>query len=761
MDPETSQLPSATGAPVHERLGPGPETGDASLTEVVATLRKRRWILIVAAAAGLLYGFYKAVTQPRLYRATSTIQVHNGASNEYKLDTGGFDYDDDSETRMNTEVLILKSDTLLYTVARDMNLANSRDFISLPCAPKCRIDDPQVRAAVVRALQSNLTITVVPRTEMMTITYSSLGAKLSADIVNQIIADYIHRAFEAPVRQTELVSDWLSTDLDELKSQLERTQEQMLQLERKLGVLGFDAQRGAQSEASQTESPLEQLQTAESAAKIARIDAEQRYLMIKNMDPNTIDESIETTPGTVPIELNTLRAQRATLQAQYAELTGPGGLGANHPRAQQLRRQIGELTTEINAEHTRLETQAHENFLAAQRTEQATEQELDARKAEAYSQGDDIVRYTLLQREYEQNRTLYDALKQRLETAKIESGLGATEVDQVDKALPPVSPTIRSTSSLVLTNGLFFLLGGIVLAFIIESLDTSLHSVQELEAVMQMPSLAVIPRARRPGTEQAGAMSAVERNLAVLNQPKSQFTEAIRSLRTSLLLATTGHPPKFILFTSATPSEGKTTTAGNLACILSQADARTILVDADLRRPSVHHRFGLAGRIGLTSVLAGAVSLEEAIQHIPELPNLDVLPSGPVPPFPTEMLGSDAMHSVLQRLGEQYAYVVIDSPPILSVTDGIILSRSVDAVVLVVRHGKSTRNIMRRTRDLLLRSAAPTAGLVLNAIDLNSPDYYDYYGYSGYSGYSYGSADGGTWETQSDSQAAGSAGRSR
>jgi len=736
MDPQKSQLPPAMGAAAPERLGTGPDNGDTSLSEAVATLRKRRWIWIVAAILGLFYGLYKSVTQPRLYRAISTIQVHNGASNEYKLQADLYG-EDDSQTRMNTEVLVLKSDTLLYAVARDMDLANNKDFINLQCAPKCRIDDAHVRTSVLGVLHDGLVITVIPRSEMMTLAYSSLSAKLSADIVNQIIADYIHRSFEAPVHRTELVSDWLTSNLDELKGQLERTQEQMLQLERKLGVLAFDSQH------NQLQSSLEQLLTAEGTSKIARITAEQRYLMIKNMDPSTVDESIETTPGTAPVQLNTLRSQRAVLQAQYAQMSST--LGPNLPRMKALQQQIDELTHQITAEHARLETQARENFRAAQKTEEATEHELEARKAQAYSQGDDMVRYTLLQREYEQNRTLYDALKQKLETAKIESGLGATEVDQVDKAIPPVNPTIRSTLSLVALNGLFFILGGIVISFIVESLDTSLHNIHELESMMQMPSLAVIPRARRPSVEQVASMSAVERNLVVLNQPKSQFTEAIRSLRTSLLLATAGRPPKFILLTSATPSEGKTTTAGNLASILSQGGERVVLIDADLRRPSVHHRFGLPGKIGLTSVLAGAAALEEAIQHIPELPGLDILPSGPVPPFPTEMLSSEAMRNVLDRLGSQYAYVIVDSPPILSVTDGIILSRSVDAVVLVVRHGKSNRNIMRRTRDLLVRSAAPMAGMVLNAVDLNSPDYYDYYGYSGYS---YGSSDGGTWDAQ-------------
>jgi capsular exopolysaccharide synthesis family protein len=246
-------------------------------------------------------------------------------------------------------------------------------------------------------------------------------------------------------------------------------------------------------------------------------------------------------------------------------------------------------------------------------------------------------------------------------------------------------------------------------------------------------------------------MSTVQRNITALSQPKSQFTEAFRSLRTSLLLAAAGHPPKYILFTSATPSEGKTTVASNLACILSQGDARVLLIDADLRRPNVHHRFGLTGKVGLTTVLASTSTLEEALQHVPELPNLSILPSGPVPPFPTEMLSSTAMSALLQKVGELYTYVVIDSPPILSVTDAAILGRAADAVVLVIRHGKSGKNVLRRARDLLIRSGAPMAGLALNAVDLNSPEYYGYYGYTGYS---YGSMDADSWETQSPGRTA-------
>jgi len=740
MGPEKTQLPPSIGVPDTHRQGIGTEVGDTSLTEAVATLRKRLWILILAGILGVAYGAYKAYTQPRLYSSTSTIQVHNGASNAYRVDSA-FDLGDDSQTKMNTEVMILKSQTLLETVAREMDLANNRDFWgAIGPTPHRSLSDPNVRASVVGTLRGNLQVALIPRTELMTIGYSSSSAKLSADIVNQVVSDYIQRAFQTPVQQTNMVSKWLSEQLDELKGEVERSQEEMMKLQRQLGVLGYDSAH------NQLQTSLEDLLTAEESAKVARITSESRYLMIKNMDPNTIEGSIETTPGTMPGQLNALRAQLGLAQANYRQLTvqSPLVLGPNHPDVKRLQAQIDQLTNAIKEEQTRLEVQAHEVYLAAKASEDKIEQELDAKKAEAYEQGNTQVQETVLQREYEQNRNLYEGLEQRLETAKVESGLDALEVDQVDKALPAVSPTMKPKSTIILTTTIFFLLGGVIVAFIVESLDTGLHNIQQIEVAMDMPSLAVIPKAKRSSPEQTAAMSTAQRNINVLTQPKSQFTEAFRSLRTSLLLASAGHPPKYILFTSATPSEGKTTTASNLACILAQGDSRVILIDADLRRPNVHHRFGLTGKLGLTTILAGTSTLEEAIQRVAEMPNLDILPSGPVPPFPTEMLSSEAMSVLLQRLGTMYTHIVIDSPPILSVTDAAILGRVVDAVVLVVRHGKSSRNVMRRARDLLVRSGAPLAGLVLNAVDLNSPEYYGYYGYTGYS---YGSADADSWET--------------
>jgi capsular exopolysaccharide synthesis family protein len=648
---------------------------------------------------------------------------------------------DDPQRKMMTEVAILTSDTLLVNVARDLNLPNNQIFLASRTPVHGRsLDDPAVRQATIKKMKASLTVTLVPKTDIIRIGYSSLSPKLSADIVNTLIVDYIGRSYQTRYESTQNVSRWLSGQLDDLKQQVETSQNQMMDLQKRLGVLGFDPSH------NQIATSLDDLAKAEGTAKLARILAESRYQLLMGMNPDAISSSLDQSTGVSQTALTQLRTGLATARANLAELTA--NLGPKHPSVLAAKGEVDELQQQVDAEQNRLLTQAKENYLLAKQNEEQTNAALEEEKTNAYKLRDDLVQYTMLQRTFESNRTLYEELMQRLRTAGIEAGLESLEIDVVDRAVPPAVPTTTPRSTLVLTWTAVGLVAGILLAFLLESLDTGLRSIAEIESVTELPSLAIVPRAKRSTPEQVAAMSVVERNVSVLTQPKSQFTESFRSLRTALLLSTVGREPRFILFTSATPSEGKTTTASNLAVILSQRGTRVLLIDADLRRPNVHHRFGLNGKLGLSTVLSGQTKLEDSVQQVREVPGLDILASGPVPPFPTEMLSSETMSELLRHSGELYTHVVIDSPPILSVTDGVLLSRQVDAVVLVVRHAKSSKHIVRRGRDLLIRSGAPLVGIVLNAVDLNAPEYYGYYGYTGYS---YSSLDPAGWDAQNGS----------
>jgi len=730
-------LASATRSPV----------SDATLSEALLTIRKRKVVILAAAILGLAYGIYQAITQPKLYESSGEIEIRSGSSNEFRVGTTNLGTTNSSV--LPTQVAILKSDTLLLTVAHDLNLANDRDFLGLKTKPTKFVDidaDPAARNNVLAILQGDISVSGITKTDLIHISCQTLRADLSSKIVNDLIHAYIFRSLNTSAEASKRVSDFLSISLGDLRQKVEASQEQMIELQKKLGVLGFDPTH------NQITSNLDELSRAAEQAQLNRIIADVRFRTLSSMDRSAMDEGVDPIRGvgTPASQLPNLRAQLDLAKANLAQLSAT--LGPNHPQVKAIRAQVDELNKVIAQEQDRVLTQAKTDLTAAQTEEARTNGALEAEKTAAYQLRDDLVAYTLAQRDFESNRTLYESLTQRLRTAGVQAGLESTEIDIVDSAVPAVNPSLRPTSTILIIDTTVALVIGIIIAFILDGLDTGLRNVAEIEAISGLPSLALIPRLRRDGSGEGPGLSTVIRNVRVLSSPKSEFAEAIRALRTSLLLSVAGREPRVILLTSATPAEGKTTVAINLACVLAQRDVRVLLIDADLRRPTIHHRFGLNGKLGLTSVLTGTATLEQAVQTIPELPNLDTLVSGPVPPFPTELLGSDAMRKLLDEARGHYTHVVMDSPPLLSVTDSVVLARDTDAVVLLVRHGKSGKHAIRRARDLLLRAGAHISGIALNGVDLSSPEYYSYYGYYGYSGYGSSGVDSTAWDAKSGSK---------
>src|SRR5438270_6227763 len=325
-----------------------------------------------------------------------------------------------------------------------------------------------------------------------------------------------------------------------------------------------------------------------------------------------------------------------------------------------------------------------------------------------------------------------------MKEAGVSAALKSSNIRVVDPARVPTYPSKPNVPRNLLLGILLGLISGVGLAFGVEMMDNTVRTPEQVQVVSALPSLGIVPmsipfsangsNARSGKLLAQSSKSKVE--IISHSHPKSEIAESYRALRTSILLSALGSPPQVILVTSALPQEGKTTTAVNCAIVLAQQGGRVLLVDADLRRPSVHHSLGLRASGGLSTLLTGRNQLDELIMCAPQMSHLFVLPAGPTPPQPAELLSSDLMKQFIKTWRGQFDHIVIDTPPALSVTDAVALSVEADSVILVIRSGTTSKEALRRARDLLLRVNAKVTGVVVNAADLRSPDLHHYY-YSG------------------------------
>jgi capsular exopolysaccharide synthesis family protein len=459
--------------------------------------------------------------------------------------------------------------------------------------------------------------------------------------------------------------------------------------------------------------------------------------------------------------LEKLREQQADLKIQVAQLSTQ--FGPSYPKLAQLNSQLKEVEAQIQAEMRKVAARLRGDYLAAVQRESMLRSALEQQKQQANKLNESAIEYSLLKRDVDANRTLSEGLLERLKEAGVTAGLRSNNFRIVDVARVPTAPSGPN----VLRNLAFALaLGfstGIGLAFLLESMDNTVRTPEQAQTISALPSLGMIPLGSR-STKQMGsreklalAASKEAVELVTKSRPRSQMAESYRALRTSLLLTFPGGPPKVILITSALPEEGKTTTSVNSAIVLAQKGTRVLLIDADLRRPSIHKTLGMGPKLGLSNVLTGTATLQQATIPSTILPELFILPAGTPPPNPAELLASTKMKDILEELRKNYDHIVIDSPPTLSVTDAVVMSTGADAVVLVIRSGHTTKPALRRARDILLQVNARVCGVLVNAVDLSSPDYYYHYEYQGKYGHGYYQEDalGNAEETVSEATSSG------
>jgi len=516
---------------------------------------------------------------------------------------------------------------------------------------------------------------------------------------------------------------WLSTELADLQMKVQTSEEKLVRYQKDHSILGVDEKQNIVT------AKLDELNKELTAAQTDRIQKESNFRLAEAGDPAAFTKT--SREGTSSM-LEKLREKEAELNTQYAQATTQFGPG--YPKVAELNNQLKQLRTEIAAEQTRMQDEIHNQYLAAVQRENLLTTAFEQQKREANQLNESAIEYSVLKRDAEANRQLYQDLLQRLKEAGVSAGLRSSNIRVVDVARTPTYPIKPNVPRNLQLGLLLGLACGIGLAFVLESLDTSIRNMEEVSAISMLPALGTIPlqlsknghSRKRLKTVSADLEKSESPALVTYARPKSESAEAYRALRTSILLSSFGAPPKVILVTSALPQEGKTTISANSALVLAQRGSRVLLIDADLRRPGIDKLFGFRSRGGLSSVISGVDKIDDVIVPFERVPNLWIMPAGPIPPQPAELLGSSVMKDHITRWRNEFDHIIIDTPPCLSVTDAVVLTPEADRVILVARSGKTTKAALRRACDLLLQVNARIMGIVLNALDLRSGDAYYY-----------------------------------
>jgi len=579
---------------------------------------------------------------------------------------------------------------------------------------------PQERDGLLDKFRSRLKCKRIEGTQIVQITFRHPDPKLAAALGNQLVNSYILGNFQSRYGSVSQVSKWLSDQMSDLKDRASQAQKKLADFQERNSILGSDVSDNT------TVDRLKLLNDQLTTAQADRITKGARFRVAASGNPQLL---ASIAPDTT---LQTLESQQANLYAQYAQLSTKFGNG--YPPLVDLKEQIAKIKNQIAQEVKTVTDRLAEEYQAASQAESMLRSQYQDQSTKAYQLNRKVAEYALLKDEGESSRDLYDMLQYKLQQAGVDAGLNSVNTMIVDRAKVPSTP-VEPQKILVLAIGACLgLVTGTGAAFLRETIENNVENATQIESILSLPTLAVVPQYNRQelldiqSSADDSSNSLVKLpHVVTVRRPLSRAAESYRSLRNSVLLSSLDRPAKTILFTSSLPAEGKSTTALNFAIVLAQKGARVLLIDADLRRPSLYRLLGVSNTKGLSSLLLDDSSHGAIITPVHSVPTLDFLPSGPKVPSPSEVLGSMRFHEFLERWESEYDYLIIDSAPVLSVSDSIPVATWADSVLVVARYGVTPIKALTRTRSILSRVNAKIHGIILNGVSDNSEEYY-YYG---------------------------------
>ena len=703
-----------------------------SLATYWHTLMKRRWTIVTVAIVVTVLAAIISFRMEPVYKATARVQVEAETPLIQSLQDL-FQKTTADDEFVQTQIQVLKSENLAWRTIEDLNLPTSL------IKPKklAKIAPEKRKVKLIDAFKKKLDVELTPKTRMLAVSYEDPDPQLAARVATTLANNYIDYNFRQKYEATRQASGWMEQQLDELKAKVEASQQALVEYERQHQIVNTSDKGSVQ------EQILSDLSRDLTAAESDRLQKEALYRQAES-DKKQLAELVHNDL------LQKLEEKSADLQDQYTETIVQ--YGPKFPKALRLKDEIDGIRSQIAVEQERVIARIRKDYMSAVTRERLAAAAVTAQKEAVGVQNQLLVQHNILEREFEGNQQLYSSLMQRLKDATVSAGLQSTNIHLVDTALPPVEP-VRPRKALNIGLGLLAgLVLGVMLAFAQEGIDHSVKTAEDVETMLMTPALAVVPlqRSVEPArwalSRESWSLKVrghgprkptrSEVALAVTEKPQSVLAEAYRALRTSILLSLAPNPPKMLLIASSQAGEGKTSTALNLAQSLAQRKGEVVILDGDLRKGGIARSLGIDNSKGLSTILAGTDKLDDALQQFSPLPNLSVLPSGPAAPNPAELIGSDRMAELLKELSERFEHVIIDSPPVLVVTDGTILAGLVDGVVLVAESGRTHRAGLMRTRAILENAGARILGVVLNKLDMQREGYYGYgYGYYAYGRY--------------------------
>jgi polysaccharide biosynthesis transport protein len=581
----------------------------------------------------------------------------------------------------------------------------------------------------VSRVQNSIGVEPVRRSNLVEVTFDSYNPETAARVANEVAQDYINLNFDVKWQETSDAYKWLQNKLVDVQQKLEESQRALQAYAQSHNILYLSDKQDLSN------AQMQSLLGEYSAAQSDLFQREALYSLVKK-------GKVEDLPGVLDnLLIQSLEESVAKEQANYAKMMAQ--VKPAFPLARQEQRLIQKLQKNLNEEKAHVIHNIVDEYQSAQHRVNFLAKAIDRQKKEMNAMNKKLIQYNILKQTVDSNQQLYQGMLQRMKEAQVSAGLNASNIRIVDAALVPHGP-VKPRVFLSLAIGL--VLGtalGIGLAFFQEYLDKTMKTSDDVERLVRLPSLGILPRFALNGAhgtddeaEEALVPASPNGNghLAPAIQTAPEVAEAFRSLRTSILLSASP-VPKLLLITSALPSEGKTTTAVNLGATLASLNTKVVIVDCDMRRPACHRSAGVENKPGFVQCLTGHVDVSHAVLPVPGVPDLSVIPCGPIPPNPAEVLSSRMTGDLLRRLRREFEFVLVDSPPILSVADSRILATLTDAAILVTRAHSTPFDAVRRARSLLYQANARILGVALNDVDLRK----DGYGYvPGNYGYGYG-----------------------